>query len=63
MVGVIRVVLIALMLHLLVPGGAGAKEASCRLALDRCIAQCDRFPGILSNGCSAGCVLGYLTCD
>ncbi len=63
MVKVIRVAIVALVLHLLVVAGAGARESYCRSALDRCISQCEAYPGMFRTGCTAGCYLGFLVCD
>lgn len=63
MVKVIRMAILLLAFHALPVAHATAKESYCRLALDRCIVQCERYPGMLADGCSLGCWLGYLNCE
>lgn len=59
----VRAVIVALVLGVLMLADAGAKESYCRTALEQCISQCERYPGLIGSGCSAGCALMYLSCD
>ncbi len=59
----VRAVIVALALGALMLPDARAKESYCRSALNLCIAQCERYPALFTGGCSAGCVLMYLSCD
>ncbi len=63
MAKVVRAMIVALALGALVVPDARAKESYCRSALDLCIGQCERYPVLFTGGCSAGCVLMYLSCD
>ncbi len=59
----VRAVVVALVLHALTLAGLEARESYCRTALEQCITSCERYPGLIGSGCSAGCALMYLSCD
>jgi hypothetical protein len=60
---VLRVAIIVLVFQALALADARARESNCGVALERCLAQCERFPTLLREGCMMGCGIGYLNCD
>jgi hypothetical protein len=60
---VFRVVVAVLVLLVLAFSDARAKETVCGPALERCLAQCDRYPALIREGCMLGCGIGYLNCN
>jgi hypothetical protein len=59
---VLRVAIIALVFEALLFTDARARESYCGTALERCLAQCERYPTLVREGCMMGCGIGYLNC-
>jgi hypothetical protein len=60
---VFRAAAVVLALQAFAPAGVEATVSPCRVALDRCLAQCNKYPWPVREGCMLGCGIGYLNCE